>query len=129
MFARSLEPVSELVTRGDLEQTTTQLRGEMKEMKEELRGEMKEMKEELLGAMGAMEARLDRHIGEALSHVASVMLEHVGRLISTVDEKYQDLLPAHAKLRDDFDTHAADLRLHMRQPAALAKRTRRPRSR
>jgi hypothetical protein len=72
-----------------------------------------------------MEARLGRQIGEALSHVANVMLEHVGRLVSPIDEKYQDLLPGHAKLRSDFDTHVADTRMHMRPPAAPAKRARR----
>ena len=132
MFSRSFRRVSEPATREDLEQSTTQLRGEMKAMGEELRGEMGQLRGEvgqLRDDMRAMEGRLQRQIGEALSQVANVMLEHVRSLVAPFDEKYQDLLPDHAKLRTDFDTHAADLRLHTRQPAAPAKRARRPRSR
>jgi hypothetical protein len=133
--------------RGEMRDMKEELRGEMRGMKEELRGEMRDMKGELRGEMramgedlrgdigklrgemGAMEARLNHQIGEALSHVAHVMLEHVSSLVAPFDDKYKDLLPAHAKLRADFDTHAADLRLHKRQPAAPAKRARRPRAR
>jgi len=136
MFSRSFKRVSEPATRDDLEQATTQLRGEMKTMGEDLRGEMKTMGEELRGEIGqlrddmkAMEARLQRYIGEASSHAANVMMENVGRLVAPVDEKYKDLPGRHVQLRADFDTHAADLRLHTRQPAAPAKRARRPRSR
>jgi len=116
--------VSEPATKDDLEQATTQLRGEMGAMGEQLRGEIIQLR----GEMGAMEARLFRHIGEAASQVANVMLEHVRTLVAAFDDKHKDLLPAHAKLRADFDTHAADLRLHRRHPAAPAKRARRLRS-
>jgi hypothetical protein len=151
MFSRSLKRVSEPATKQDLEQATTQLRGEMGVMGEQLRGEMRDMKEELRGEMGvmggqlradmqamegrlrgdmgAMEARLGRQIGEALSHVANVMLEHVGHLVSPTDEKYKDLPDRHVKLRSDFTAHVADVRLHTRPPAAPAKRVRRRRSR
>jgi hypothetical protein len=119
--------------RGEMGVMGEQLRGEMRDMKEELRGEMRDMKEELSGEMreirgkmGAMEARLVRQIEESGSRVANVMMEHISALVAPFDEKYKDLLPAHAQLRADFDTHVADARLHMRQPAAPAKRARRP---
>ena len=98
------------VTKRDLDQAIGELGGE-------LRGELSAMKTELI-----------REIGQAASHVANVMMEHIQTLISVVDEKYQDLPPLHAKLRADFDAHTADRRLHTRLPAP-PKRVRRPRSR
>ncbi|HWU89881.1 MAG TPA: hypothetical protein VN253_21615 [Kofleriaceae bacterium] len=115
--------------RGEMAAMKTELRGEMAAMKTELRGEMVAMKTELRGEMVAMKTDLIREIGVATSHVANVMIEEVRRLVSVVEEKYQDLPPAHAKLREDFDAHAADLRLHHRAPAPLPKRARRPRPR
>jgi len=117
------------VTKRELDQSLGELRGEMNAMKTELRGEMNAMKTELRGEMIAMKTELIREIGQAASHVANVMMEHIQTLISVVDEKYQDVPPLQAKLRVDFDAHAADRRLHTRLPAAPSKRVRRPRSR
>jgi len=151
MFSGSLRRVSEPATKEDLEQATTQLRGEMGVMGEQLRGEMREMKEELRGDMQAMEgrlradmddregrlradmdardARMVRYIAEAVSHGTGVIMEHLRGHVAGVDEKYKDLPDRHIKLRSDFETHVADTRMHMRQPAAPAKRARRRRSR
>jgi hypothetical protein len=120
------------VTTHDLDRGMDALRGEMHAMRDELRGEMHALRGEmhaLRGEMHAMKTDLIREIGVATSHVANVMIEHIKSLVTVVEEKYQDLPPAHAKLRDDFDAHAADLRLHAPSPTAAPKRTRRPRAR
>ena len=108
--------------RGEMHVIRDELRGEMKAMKTELRDEMKAMKTELRDEMKAMKTEVILEIGAATSRVANVMMEHIQSLVAVVEEKYQDLPSAHAKLRDDFDTHAADLRLH---PPVAPKRTRR----
>ena len=115
--------------RGEMHAMRGELRGEMHAMRDELRGEMHVTRDELRGEMHAMKTDLIREIGVATSHVANVMIEHIQSLVAVVEEKYQDLPPAHAKLRDDFDAHAADLRLHAPSPTMAPKRTRRPRSR
>ena len=95
--------MSELATKKDLEQTTTQLRGEMKamgeglrgEMKamgEELRGEMKAMGEELRGEMKAMGEELHQHIDRSAAHIANVVAERFRRDFSAVDDKYKTSL-------------------------------------
>jgi hypothetical protein len=124
------------VTTHDLDRGMSTLRGEMHAMRDELRSEMHAMRDELRGEihelrgeLRVMKTDLIREIGVATSHVANVMMEHIKSLVSVVEEKYQDLPPAHAKLRDDFDAHAADLRLHAPLPTTAPKRTRRPRSR
>ena len=96
----------ELVTRRDLAEAVTELGGEV----------------------AAMKTALISEIGAATSHVASVMIEEVQRLVSVVEEKYQDLPAGHVRLREDFDAHAANLRLHHRAPAPLPKRARRSRA-
>jgi len=110
------------VTKRELDQALGELRSELRS---ELRGEMAGLR----GEMSAMKTELIREIGQAASHVANVMMEHIQTLISVVDEKYQDLPAGHAKLRADFDAHTADRNLHRRPPPAPAKRARRPRSR
>ena len=106
------------VTKRELDQAIGELRSE-------LRGEMAGLR----GEMSAMKTELIREIGQAASHVANVMMEHIQTLISVVDEKYQDLPAGYAKLRADFDAHTADRSLHTRPRPAPPKRARRPGSR
>ncbi len=114
--------------RGEMKAMGEELRGEMKAMGEELRGEMKAMGEELRGEMKAMGEELHQHIDRSAAHIANVVAERFRRDFSAVDDKYKDLPGRHKELRDEFETHAADLHLHTRLPPAPAKRVRRPRS-
>ena len=151
------QAMSQLATKDDLAQGMIQLRGEMGDMEGRLRGEMGDMEGRLRGEMNQirddvtqlrgevtqlrgevtqirgemkdMEGRLERSIDKAAAHVAKVMMEQIQGLIIIVDEKYKDLPRLHAELRADFDSHAADHRLHARRPAAPARRVRRPPSR
>jgi hypothetical protein len=126
------------VTKLDLDQAMgelrTELRGEMAELRTELRGEMAELRTELRGEMAglrvemiAMKTELIHEIGQAGTHVANVMMEHIRTLISVVDEKYRDLPQKHAALRAEFENHATDRHLHARPKSSPPKRTRRSR--
>jgi len=120
--------MSELATKKDLEQATTQLRGEMKAMGEELRGEMKAMGEELRGEMKAMGKELRQYFDTSGAYIANVVAERFRHDFSAFDDKYKDLPGRHKELRDEFEAHAGDLRMHTRMPPVPAKRVRRPRS-
>jgi len=102
-----------------------EMTGEMTGMEARLRGEM----DHIRGDMKAMKAELLLEIGAAISRATNVMAEEFRRQFAALDDKYGDLRPRHDKLRADLDTHTADLSLHVRRPAAPARRTRRPRSR
>ncbi|HWO25577.1 MAG TPA: hypothetical protein VNO30_42850 [Kofleriaceae bacterium] len=115
--------------RGEMHAIRDELRGEMHVIRDELRGEMHVIRDELRGEMRTMKTDLIREMGVASMHVANVMMEQIRSLVAVVEEKYQDLPPAHAKLRADFDAHAADYRLHAPLPPAAPKRTRRSRPR
>jgi DNA anti-recombination protein RmuC len=120
----------------DLEQATTQLRGEMKHDLEQattqLRGEMKHDLEQattqLRGEMKAMGEQLRQYFDTSGAHIANVVAERFRHDFSAIDDKYKDLPGRHKELRDEFEAHAGDLRMHSRLPPVPAKRVRRPRS-
>jgi hypothetical protein len=120
--------MSKPATKNDLDQAMTQLRGEMGDMEGRLRGEMGDMEGRLRGEMRAMEDRLVRTIDQSTAQVANVMVEQFRPYLAAFDEKYKDFPGRHQALRDDFDAHAADFRLHTRLSPAPAKRARRPRT-
>lgn len=123
--------ISEMDTRAriDMAMMENRLRVDMKAMNAEVRNDMKTMETRLHTDMQAMEERILKEIGAAASKVADVMTNHHRGHFKVLDEKYQDLPKQHAELRADFDTHAADRRLHARLPVAPPRRLRRPRSR
>src|SRR5262245_52118853 len=130
----SLHGTMQAITQ-DLDRAVGELRGEMHAIRDELRGEIHELRGEmhairgeLRGEMHAMKTDLIREIGVATSHVANVMMEHIQSLVSVVEDKYRHLPSEHAKLRDDFNAHSADFRLHAPLPPSAPRRARRPRS-
>lgn len=78
-----------------------------------------------------MESRITVRIGEAVSHVANVMMEQIRDLVNVVEQKYEQLPVQVARVRADLDEHRSDLRLHARSPATPPKRItkKKPRSR
>jgi hypothetical protein len=126
-------------TKQDLEQVVSQavimLRKEMGELKTALRGEMGELKTALRGEMGDLRKEMSIMTDEIVrqfriegAEIANTMVEQLRAQVNVVEEKYQDLPPSHAKLREDFDAHASDTRIHARVPGSLPRRARRPRS-
>lgn len=83
----------------------------------------------LRGEMSAMKKALIVEIHQAAGVAARVMEERFKVWFSVLDEKYRDVPHNHTKLRDDFNDHANDFRLHVRPVITPAKQARRPRSR
>jgi hypothetical protein len=57
-------------------------------------------------------ARLERQIGEAMMHIANVVLEGVRNQIAALDDKYRDLPTRHETLRSTLEAHVADPGAH-----------------
>ena len=123
--------------RGDMKAMETGIRGDMKAMEDRLRsdlgGDMKVMEDRLRsdlgGDMKAMEDRLERVVAREVAGSVNAMAEQFRTYFGALDDKYRDAPVKHDKLREDFDAHASDLRLHKRPAVVPARRTRRPRTR
>jgi hypothetical protein len=70
-----------------------------------------------------------RHIGEAVSHVANVMMEQTRIQIAALDDKYRDVPESVETVRGELDTHVTDVAVHVKPSAprvrSRARRTKR----
>jgi hypothetical protein len=128
--------VSEPATKQDLDEAMGVLRGEMTGMEtrlrgemDQIRGEMKATTAELRDEMKATKTELLLEIGAAITRATNVMTEHFSRHFGALDDKLGAQAQRHDELRTDFNSHKADVSLHVRPPAAPARRARRRPSR
>ena len=78
------QPSTDLVTRGDLFATATELRGEMAELRAELRGEMTELRAELRGEMAELRGEMHLEFARLQKWAAGVLAANGAALIAAL---------------------------------------------